>query len=545
MTLQMWTATLAKARTAWEEQSEGLNGPRKNLAQADPALLGDAVQGAADAFLTTWEQRTLVLRDLASGHADSLAQTMYDFLAHRPGVRAGHAAAAALGGPRHRARPGGGPVTTIAVPAWLPTEPELKVTEASGAILTDVRAAATAVSDVAEWARANGAPADFSGDAAEAADHAVTRFATDTDAVGAALERGALAIDQFLTQMRQRRTEREELMERRQTLNGDRESLLSRIETATEDQVPGLQAEAAQLRSRFEAYHRDLQTWRDRVDADEQAAVRALGAVDQLAEGLAAAKDSSRADTDALAARAAHARHRHRRGELLVGRALAGRAQRADDQRPRPRRQHQRHPDRRPRRGQHLVRAARHRVPPRPPGVRPGPQRLGAAVAGERPVHRGRRRPGAEHEVGGPRRRRLRDGLPAARLRWRRDRRRGLRRPRHRRPHRGLRARHHAGRHPDRRERRPGAQPLRGDPQQHAVGGPAARGLGLDDRVDRLRLPQLQPRVEDAVGPDRLRRRRRSHRDRGQRRRPAASRCRSSSTASTAPTPAATSPTSR
>ena len=81
MTLQMWTATLQKARTAWEEQSEGLNGPRKNLAQADPALLGDAVQGAADAFLTTWEQRTLVLRDQASGHADSLAQTMYDFLA--------------------------------------------------------------------------------------------------------------------------------------------------------------------------------------------------------------------------------------------------------------------------------------------------------------------------------------------------------------------------------------------------------------------------------------------------------------------------------
>ncbi|HEY0642439.1 MAG TPA: hypothetical protein VGD39_03400 [Nocardioides sp.] len=80
MTLQMWTATLQKARTAWEEQSEGLNGPRKNLAQADAALLGDAVQGAADAFLTTWEQRVLTLRDQASGHADALAQTMFDFL---------------------------------------------------------------------------------------------------------------------------------------------------------------------------------------------------------------------------------------------------------------------------------------------------------------------------------------------------------------------------------------------------------------------------------------------------------------------------------
>ncbi|MBL0748479.1 alpha/beta hydrolase [Nocardioides baculatus] len=193
-------------------------------------------------------------------------------------------------------------MTTIAVPAWLPTEPELKVTEASGAVLTDVRAAATAVSDVAEWARANGAPADFSGDAAEAADHAVTRFATDTDAVGAALERGALAIDVFLTAMRVRRAEHAELMHRRQTLNNEREDLLRRIEGATEEQVPGLQADAAQLRSRFAAYQRDLETWRDRVDSDEQACVRALGAVDQLAEGLSAAADRGRTDTEALKA---------------------------------------------------------------------------------------------------------------------------------------------------------------------------------------------------------------------------------------------------
>ena len=193
-------------------------------------------------------------------------------------------------------------MTTIAVPAWLPAEPELEVTEASGAVLTDVRAAATAVSDVAVWARANGAPADFSGDAAEAADHAVTRFAADTDAVAAALERGALAIDVFLTAMRLRRSEHDELMERRQALNGDREDLLRRIDGASEEQVPGLQADAAQLRSRFAAYQHDLETWRDRVDSDEQACVRALGAVDQLAEGLTAAADRGRTDTAALAA---------------------------------------------------------------------------------------------------------------------------------------------------------------------------------------------------------------------------------------------------
>lgn len=80
MTVQMWTAALAKARDAWDEQAEGLDGPRKNLAQADPALLGDVVRGAADAFLMTWEQRTVALRDRASQHADALAQTAWDFL---------------------------------------------------------------------------------------------------------------------------------------------------------------------------------------------------------------------------------------------------------------------------------------------------------------------------------------------------------------------------------------------------------------------------------------------------------------------------------
>ena len=193
-------------------------------------------------------------------------------------------------------------MTTIAVPTWLPPEPEPQVQDDASAVLTDVRAAATAVSDVAEWARANGAPADFSGHAAEAADHAVTAFAGDTDAVGAALERGALAIDAFLTRMRQRRNEHADLMERRQRLNGDRESVLQRIDAATADQVAALQADAAALRQRFDSYRQDLQTWRDHVEADEDAAIRALAAVDELAEGLAAAKDSTRADTAALAA---------------------------------------------------------------------------------------------------------------------------------------------------------------------------------------------------------------------------------------------------
>jgi len=91
MTIQMWTSALAHSRGEWDEASEGLNGPRKNLTQAVPALLGDRVGPAADAFLTTWEQRVLVLRDLAAHHTDALAQTMYDFLgADRESVRSTH-----------------------------------------------------------------------------------------------------------------------------------------------------------------------------------------------------------------------------------------------------------------------------------------------------------------------------------------------------------------------------------------------------------------------------------------------------------------------
>jgi len=48
-------------------------------------------------------------------------------------------------------------VTTIAVPARLPHEPEPLVQESAGAVLTDVRAAATAVSDVATRRRCSSA----------------------------------------------------------------------------------------------------------------------------------------------------------------------------------------------------------------------------------------------------------------------------------------------------------------------------------------------------------------------------------------------------
>ena len=193
-------------------------------------------------------------------------------------------------------------MTTILVPAWLPREPEPEVTEGAVAVLTDVRGAAAAVSDVASWAAANGAPGDWSGDAAEAADHAVTRFAGDTDAVAAALEKAALAVNRFLTAMARRRSEHVDLSERRTTLNQDREALLARIEASTEDDVAALRVEADRLQRRFDAYETDLVAWRDRIEADEDTAIAALRSVDTVTEGESAANDPARVDTAPLAA---------------------------------------------------------------------------------------------------------------------------------------------------------------------------------------------------------------------------------------------------
>jgi hypothetical protein len=192
-------------------------------------------------------------------------------------------------------------VTVIDVPAPLPHEPEPEVQPAAADVLTEVRAAATAVSDTAAWARSHGTPDDFTGQAADAAGRAVASFAGDTDAVAAALERGALAIDRYLDQMARRRDEHVDLMERRGSLNAQREALISRINHSTEDDVPALRSDARALATRFDAYLNDLQAWRDRITANEDAAVAALQAVDTVAEGQGAA-DGPRVDTAGLAA---------------------------------------------------------------------------------------------------------------------------------------------------------------------------------------------------------------------------------------------------
>ena len=276
-------------------------------------------------------------------------------------------------------------------PGLAATEPELKVTEASGAVLTDVRAAAppsaTSPSGRAPTALPRTSAATPPGRRPRRHPLRHRHRRGRRRARARRPRRSTRSSPRCVT----RRTEHDELMERRQApqrrARGPAAPHRRRDRRAGR---PVLQADAARLRGRFAAYQGDLSTWRDRVDSDEQSGVRALGAVDELARGPRRGDRPAAAPTPTRLAAELRASAPTPTRSTRGGSGLTpGRAQRADDQRPRPRRQHQRHPDRRPRRGQHLRRPARHRVPPRPAGVGRRAERVGAAVAGERPVDRG------------------------------------------------------------------------------------------------------------------------------------------------------------
>ena len=113
-------------------------------------------------------------------------------------------------------------MTTITVAAWLPVEPEPQVQPTASATLHDLRAAATAISDVASWARAEGQPPGWLGRSAESANQAVARFTHDVEAVDVALQKATLAVDRFLSAMADLRTSYAELMRRRIVLSAKR-----------------------------------------------------------------------------------------------------------------------------------------------------------------------------------------------------------------------------------------------------------------------------------------------------------------------------------
>lgn len=78
MTLLAWTAALRRATQQWDDQCEQLDGARTTLGQAEPALLGGRVSGAAEAFVTTWSAEIRRLHADAGAHASALRATARD-----------------------------------------------------------------------------------------------------------------------------------------------------------------------------------------------------------------------------------------------------------------------------------------------------------------------------------------------------------------------------------------------------------------------------------------------------------------------------------
>ena len=196
-------------------------------------------------------------------------------------------------------------MTTIHVPAPIAAWPEPDVRPSASAVATDLRAAAIATSDVTSWMSSHGAPRGWSGNAADAAGHAMTRLGRRADAAVAALEKAVTAVEVYLDQMATRRTEHDRLDGDRVDYNRDRESLWSRADGAPADEADELQDAAAALTRRHDRILADREAWLERVRADEDRVIAVLESVDTRGEGRDARDDPSRVAVDDLRRRLA------------------------------------------------------------------------------------------------------------------------------------------------------------------------------------------------------------------------------------------------
>lgn len=189
-------------------------------------------------------------------------------------------------------------MTTITVPAHVAAIEEMDATAAAASVTTGLRSTGTTMSDVAEWMTAHGAPDDWTGDASEAAEHAMTGYARDTSAATAALTRVSAACDTYVDKIVALTARRTRLESRRTDLNQDIDDLRARIETSTADDVDTLEAESQALQNRADRLVDDITAFWDDVTAAEDRLIAAFQAVDTTGEG----RDAADRDTTDVAA---------------------------------------------------------------------------------------------------------------------------------------------------------------------------------------------------------------------------------------------------
>jgi pimeloyl-ACP methyl ester carboxylesterase len=191
--------------------------------------------------------------------------------------------------------------TTILVPAHVPAIPEMTATAEAADVTTALRSTATAMSDVSEWMTAHGPPADWTGDASQAADHAMTQVAKATNAARAAFTRVTTACDKYVDRVVTLAAVRDGLVDDRLKRNGQIDDLVNRINQSTADDIATLQGEAQALQWQVDHLNDNITKFWEDVTTAEDLLVAAFQAVDSTTEGQAAA---DRDTTDITALRA-------------------------------------------------------------------------------------------------------------------------------------------------------------------------------------------------------------------------------------------------
>ncbi len=191
-------------------------------------------------------------------------------------------------------------MTTVLLPADVPAIEPLDAKPTASTVTDSFRGAATSIADVSSWTSERGVPANWTGDASESADHAMTQFSKTTDVAAAALTKVSLACDDYVDDVRKLDHERDGLVEERTSINAAISTLSGRVNGAEEDDASALQGDADQLARRADALNARITAWRGRVAANEDRLIAVFNSVETAAGAQRAADDPSRPDVSAL-----------------------------------------------------------------------------------------------------------------------------------------------------------------------------------------------------------------------------------------------------
>ncbi|NRQ51334.1 alpha/beta hydrolase [Aeromicrobium stalagmiti] len=189
---------------------------------------------------------------------------------------------------------------TVHVPGEIAPIPEMEADEGAKAVTDQLRATATKTADVTEWSGDRGAPDGWSGDASEAASHAMTTFSAATDGVTAAFEVAAKACDTYVNRLSVLAGDRIDLINDRSVINTDIHTLMSTIGRSKVEDEPELQQQADALKRRVDRFEERVVAWQERITSNEDDLIAAFRSADTVGEGRDLSLAPGRPDVDAL-----------------------------------------------------------------------------------------------------------------------------------------------------------------------------------------------------------------------------------------------------